>query len=741
MPKDTLPSISELEASMKYDVNKASGGVLDEETTRDVLLPFSASIRDLNFDFTLDVEEGELNKVAEVVVVNFTATELLVADPVRAYRTFAWHGTKLIPIAVQDGSWHFVDLVLTRCPRALLRNELRFMYFDNDPDTGSEIYKSLLYIALTQNRLIQVRVIVDCWISLLNENTGYAYDQIYMPGLCLPQEDLLLLSTVSPLEFERLVSSVKTKRAHNLVFGGKTAFPLRRPMVDGVMSPWECEAFWSTKFSRIHAKSRAIANAREERKVALNKIWRHFERMNVQHWLSLFALLKEIVRINVSNVIDRYVFPDVDTEEANQIATETEDLPDKLATGYFSPIVHCAHEKFFDACIEVCNKLDRNLLFDAPVVTLALKYSWTRFGRANHLRQCYKMAGFLILFALACFGFGVSQFDGSDGWIKFWVLGYVPQFLLLAVDLKFVWDELEQWRYGGDSLFEHFVLDIWNTFDGCAYLCILLGTVSRILLARDTDLSRELLACASVLMSAKLMYFFRAFESTGHLVAYMVQIIKGIGYFLYILFFIVIGFAGAFWLLSVGDTNSQCSSVDGAVFTTFTYLIGADAAPDIDASDRNQFYRFTYVLYIIVTMVVLLNLLIAIMGDIYGRAHAVAPAQFRWEQANVISDNMFLLTAEERRQFRVDPLVVHYLTAKNPLEKDDDNNAIDDSFEQNGSELGTLKKQLLELTGKHESAMAALRSECNEQALELKMEQLKTNELLQSLIYEIKSKK
>ena len=301
---------------------------------------------------------------------------------------------------------------------------------------------------------------------------------------------------------------------------------------------------------------------------------------------------------------------------------------------------------------------------------MALKYAWNRYGRANHLRQCYKMGGFLALFAYACFGFGIYQFDSSGGWIKFWLLGYAPQFVLLALNFSFFREEMNQWRYSGVTFYEHYFVDIWNTIDGFTYGFIFLGTISRILLVRDTDLSREAMACASILMTAKLMYFFRAFESTGHLIAYMVQIITGIGNFMLILGIVVCGFAGAFWLLSVGEADTQCNSVDGALFTTFTYMLGAEATADIDASARNQFYRMIYVIYVVITMVVLLNLLIAIMGDIYARAHAVAPSQFRWEQANVISDNMYLLTENDRKAFNVDPLVVHYLTARNPLEKD-----------------------------------------------------------------------
>ena len=49
-----------------------------------------------------------------------------------------------------------------------------------------------------------------------------------------------------------------------------------------------------------------------------------------------------------------YVLLDVDDEEASRIASETDDLPDKVATAYFSPILHCANEEFVAACIEVC---------------------------------------------------------------------------------------------------------------------------------------------------------------------------------------------------------------------------------------------------------------------------------------------------------------------------------------------------------------------------------------------------
>ena len=354
-PVDTLPSVAELEATMKYDLGKASGGILDDEretiTGRETV-SFAPSARDL-LNISLEIEEGELNKVSEIVVVHFTATELLVNDSRLAYRTFAWHGAKLVPMALHDGSWNFIDLVVQKCPTALLKDELRFMYFDNE-DNGDEIYKSLLYIALSQNRLIQARIIIDGWILLLNEVSGSAYEQIYMPGLCLPTEDLMLLSTVSPLEFERLVSSVGTKRSHLMCYGGESTFPLRKPMVDGMQSCWDSESYWPNKFKSLYIKSGDISAAKEARRVDLMNIRKNFNRLSPRDWCIYLNLICKPIFNLIKTSIHMYVLLDVDDEEASRIASETDDLPDKVATAYFSPILHCANEEFVAACIEVC---------------------------------------------------------------------------------------------------------------------------------------------------------------------------------------------------------------------------------------------------------------------------------------------------------------------------------------------------------------------------------------------------
>lgn len=389
---------------------------------------------------------------------------------------------------------------------------------------------------------------------------------------------------------------------------------------------------------------------------------------------------------------------------------------DRMVTGYFVPLVHCSDHDVLSAYVTACDNLMRNNIFKAPIVVVALRFAWKAYGRRFHLLLLYRFIWFVIIFGICCLSFGATgkglPLDSKQRHnYQFMTLGYAPQFFLFLVNLSYVKDEIKLIYINttgpGFGLLKHITSNIWNFINVFLYGCIFMGTSLRILMMRESDPSRICMACASILMAAKMLYFFRAFESTGRLISYLVKIIKGIYYFLIVLGLVLVGFAFAFWIIANGEAPlSPFSSLDGSLVTTFAYMMGQFDSSDFDGISVNQFANYIYVLYMIVSTIILLNLLIAIMGDIYASVEKNALAQFRWEQCNVIIANMFNIEKKAQAKGANQPLSVHVLKVQNPLDDESTTPSneelgadVEPDFEASSADNKTPEQERVELLG------------------------------------------
>ena len=104
---------------------------------------------------------------------------------------------------------------------------------------------------------------------------------------------------------------------------------------------------------------------------------------------------------------------------------------------------------------------------------------------------------------------------------KFIIFGYIPQIFLFIVNLNYIKDEI---RHIKNGLLNYMMQSVWNTLNILAYFAIFCGTLVRMVTVKEVAFCRITIASASVLMTAKLLYYFRAFESTGRLISYLVKV-------------------------------------------------------------------------------------------------------------------------------------------------------------------------------------------------------------------------
>ena len=138
-------------------------------------------------------------------------------------------------------------------------------------------------------------------------------------------------------------------------------------------------------------------------------------------------------------------------------------------------------------------------------------------------------------------------------------------------------------------------------------------------------------AIAVTLMWIKLIYWLRLFSNTSHYIRLIQETIYDIRYFL-LIYFVVIGlFANAIHTLNLNrdyrdedstivDKNLSMRPMD-ALLNQYLLSLGEFSLDNFGAGDEDDFYVIWafFTLSTFITSIIILNMLIAIMGDTFGR--------------------------------------------------------------------------------------------------------------------------
>ena len=108
------------------------------------------------------------------------------------------------------------------------------------------------------------------------------------------------------------------------------------------------------------------------------------------------------------------------------------------------------------------------------------------------------------------------------------------------------------------------------------------------------------------------------------------------------------GFAQAFWLLSNVNEDLMFGTVSKSLQTSFLYMLGQDVSADFDGTVAPAFATFLLVIFLMVMMILMLNLLIALMGDTFAVVRKKGLALWRREQANIMFDQVYELAGERK---------------------------------------------------------------------------------------------
>jgi len=162
---------------------------------------------------------------------------------------------------------------------------------------------------------------------------------------------------------------------------------------------------------------------------------------------------------------------------------------------------------------------------------------------------------------------------------------------------------------------------------------------------------RILYAICSILAWFRLLYFFRIMRSTGYYIRMVVEVLNDMANFILIFIIVVVAFAHALLLVARNDSEEPILKNIG-VALSYSYLI------PLGYYDLNIFpdYKivFAWIFFVIGSFlmnITLLNLLISIISDTFGRIKASYEVIMYKDMLGVINENRLLYWGDQGKHF------------------------------------------------------------------------------------------
>jgi len=184
--------------------------------------------------------------------------------------------------------------------------------------------------------------------------------------------------------------------------------------------------------------------------------------------------------------------------------------------------------------------------------------------------------------------------------------------------------------------------DIWNTLDFLAYFTELITNV--LFLAAEFGHCRKFLhgfAALSILfLTWKWLFYARAFSAFGPFMRMLQRVILDMWYFLFFMFFWLFGFALSFHVLlaKLNDENlsNGFATIHQSISTILNMLYG-DFNGDLNSQDEDFIlYHILFNVLMLSSVVIMLNLVVAILNDAYQKVKANVHAEYTFQLAGIV---------------------------------------------------------------------------------------------------------
>lgn len=141
----------------------------------------------------------------------------------------------------------------------------------------------------------------------------------------------------------------------------------------------------------------------------------------------------------------------------------------------------------------------------------------------------------------------------------------------------------------------------------------------------NADLEAVLSATMILLLWLKFLYFLRIFQETGYLIRIITEVVYDIRHFLLLLLLTIVAFGDS--MRSISTSNPAEEQFIVSIVGVFTYvyrMILGDFDTNSFGSIATPYMWLLFILCTIINMIIMLNLLIAIIGESFNKVNEVS---------------------------------------------------------------------------------------------------------------------
>ena len=228
-------------------------------------------------------------------------------------------------------------------------------------------------------------------------------------------------------------------------------------------------------------------------------------------------------------------------------------------------------------------------------------------------------------------------------------LTIVFDILILFLNTFYLVNEISEIKKQKTKHIKSYFMNRWNIFDMIQILLIYITIPLKI----DSHQYKVILiSILYPIFFIKFLNFSRGFRSVGPIVRTIFKMLKDIYNFMAVLFVFLIGFSQSFFILLNNNREFQNPLV--SILTTFDMIIGGFDIEILNTSEYIITCNILYRLYIIISVIMLLNILIAILENSYTKISEEAENEWKLERAKLIISLMDNLLSCRKNKLTVE---------------------------------------------------------------------------------------
>ena len=225
------------------------------------------------------------------------------------------------------------------------------------------------------------------------------------------------------------------------------------------------------------------------------------------------------------------------------------------------------------------------------------------------------------------------------------------------------------------TLANEYFYDAWNMIHLTTNTLIIvtLTTQAQLLTTKDvnTYLTSILSAFIQPLLALEILFYLSGLKSTGSLIRMIIKIIHGIIGVILILGIMVVSFAGSYTILFQANPQYEYQNFMRSLMSVYGHLFANYDIDTFDSSVSPNLAKLQVTIFLFLVVVVILNLLIALMGDIYAQVQANATAESTFGIAKLIVEYEGLMSYSYKKKNR-EKFFPHWLYILEKISEEDD---------------------------------------------------------------------